>query len=128
MCSSDLDLEKAQRDHVKVLLEANRGLRTLLDDVITLAQQTTGAGDAPEDGCDPAQAVRTVARLLQPNVWEKRLRLVVNVASGLPLANADPRQLRRVLLKLAGNAIKFTERGSVELAIDTETDMAGNHM
>ena len=34
------DLAKAQRDHVKVLLEASRGLKTLLDDIIALAQQS----------------------------------------------------------------------------------------
>jgi nitrogen-specific signal transduction histidine kinase len=114
------DLEKGPRDHVKVLVEAGRGLKILLDDIIALAQQ----GDEPisvlpEDGCDPAQAARTVARLLQPNAWEKRLRLSVNIASGIPHAAADPRVLRRALLKIVGNAIKFTERGTVEIAVDS---------
>lgn len=122
------DLEKAQRDHVKVLLEAGRGLRTLLDDIITLAQQQEDVLMPLEEGCDASQAVRTVARLLQPNAWEKRLRLAVNIASGLPRAAADPRQLRRVLLKLAGNAIKFTDRGSIEIAIDVQTDTTGHRM
>lgn len=114
------DLAKSQRDHVKVLLEAGRGLKILLDDIIALSQ----FGDepitvAPESGCDAGQAARTVGRLLQPNAWEKRLRLTVNVASGLPRAAADPRVLRRVLLKLAGNAIKFTEHGNVEIVVDS---------
>lgn len=114
------EMEKAQRNHVKVLLEAGRGLKTLLDDIIALAQtdDELGAG-VPEEGSDAAQAARTVARLLQPNAWEKRLRLSVNVAASLPRVAADARILRRVLLKLASNAIKFTERGSIEIALDT---------
>lgn len=112
------DLEKSQRDHVKVLHEAGRGLKTLLDDVIALAQQTGEPLSSPEEGCDGGQAARTVARLLQPNAWEKRLRLSVNIVSGLPRVAADPRLLRRVLLKLVGNAIKFTERGNIEIALD----------
>ena len=115
------ELEKAQRDHVKVLLEAARGLKTLLDDVIALADQADESS-VPEEGCDAGQAARTVARLLQPNAWEKRLRLSVNVAAGLPRVACDPRLLRRVLLKLAGNAIKFTERGNVEIALDARRD------
>jgi signal transduction histidine kinase/HPt (histidine-containing phosphotransfer) domain-containing protein len=118
------DLEKAQRDHLKVLLEAGRGLKTLLDDIIALANQTDDVPASLHDGCDSAQAARTVVRLLQPNAWEKRLRLSINVAPGLPRVAADPRLLRRVLLKLIGNAIKFTDRGNIEIALDTTADAA----
>src|SRR6185503_11062548 len=79
----------------------------------------------PTEGCDAAQAARTVARLLQPNAWEKRLRLSVNVAAGLPRVACDPRLMRRVLLKIAGNAIRFTERGNVEIALDVKRDASG---
>lgn len=119
------DLEKAQRDHVKVLLEAGRGLKTLLDDIIALAQQTDGLLSSPETGGDAGQAARTVARLLQPNAWEKRLRLSVNVESGLPRVAADSRLLRRVFLKLVGNAIKFTERGNIGISLDSLCDESG---
>jgi len=118
-------LEKTQRDHVKVLLESGRGLKTLLDDVIAIAQQTDEPLSLPEGGCDAGQAARTVARLLQPNAWEKRLRLSINVPSGLPRAAADPRLLRRVLLKLVGNAIKFTERGNIAIGLDSHLDETG---
>ncbi len=119
------DLAKAQRDHVKVLLESGRGLKTLLDDVIALARDSEGLMPAPEEGADAGQAARTVLRLLQPNAWEKRLRLSLNVASGLPRVAADPRLLRRVLLKLVGNAIKFTERGNIEIAVDSAPAESG---
>lgn len=119
------DLAKEQRDHIKVLLESSRGLKTLLDDVIALSVQADEPLSAPEDGCDAGQAARTVVRLLQPNAWEKRLRLSINVESGLPRAAADPRLLRRVLLKVVGNAIKFTERGSIDISLDAMSDEDG---
>ncbi|MGH7555840.1 MAG: sensor histidine kinase, partial [Longimicrobiales bacterium] len=122
------ELEKAQRDHIKVMLEAGRGLKTLLDDIIALASHADDPITAPEEGCDAAQAARTVARLLQPNAWEKRLRLSVNIAPGLPRVACDPRLLRRILLKIAGNAIKFTERGNVEIALDETKDSDGRLM
>jgi signal transduction histidine kinase/HPt (histidine-containing phosphotransfer) domain-containing protein len=112
------ELEKPHRDHVKVMLEAGRGLQTLLDDVIAL----TRADDdrAREEDCDPAQAARAVARLLQPRAWEKHLRLTVSAAVGLPRVAADPRRIRQVLLKLADNALKFTDRGGVEIRVERE--------
>jgi signal transduction histidine kinase len=122
------DLEKAQRDHVKVLLEAGRGLKILLDDIIALSSQAGDALPPPAEGCDAAQAARTVARLLQPNAWEKRLRLSINIAPGIPRVAADPRLIRRVLLKLIGNAIKFTDRGNIEIALDRAENPDGRTM
>ena len=122
------DLEKAQRDHVKVLLESGRGLKILLDDIIALASQPEELLAEPDEGCDAGQAARVVGRLMQPNAWEKRLRLSVNVASGLPRVAADARLVRRSLLKLVGNAIKFTERGNIEIALDAATDESGREM
>ncbi|HEX3483856.1 MAG TPA: ATP-binding protein [Micropepsaceae bacterium] len=116
------ELPKAQRDHVKVLLEGSRGLKTLLDDVIALSSQSSELISPSEEGCDAGQAVRTVARLLQPNAWEKRLRLSVNISPGLPRVAGDPRLVRRVLLKLVSNAIKFTERGNIEITLDAAAD------
>ncbi|HWA89318.1 MAG TPA: ATP-binding protein [Rhizomicrobium sp.] len=112
------DLDKPYRDHVKVMLEAGRGLQTLLDDVIAL----TRADDdrVREEDCDPAQAARAVARLLQPRAWEKHLRLTVSAPAGLPRVAADPRRIRQVLLKLADNALKFTDRGGVEIRVERE--------
>ena len=111
------ELDRAQRSHVKVLLEAGSGLKTLLDDVIALSRDEGEAHDEKEDGCDAAQAARTVARVLQPKAWEKQLKLSVTTGSNLPRVAADPRRVRQVLLKLADNALKFTQRGCVELRV-----------
>jgi signal transduction histidine kinase/HPt (histidine-containing phosphotransfer) domain-containing protein len=115
------ELGKPHRDHVKVMLEAGRALQTLLDDVIAL----TRADDdrAREEDCDPAQAARAVARLLQPRAWEKHLRLSVTAAASLPRVTADPRRIRQALLKLVDNALKFTDRGGVEISVERESEM-----
>lgn len=112
------ELQKPYRDHVKVMLEAGRGLQTLLDDVIAL----TRADDdrAREEDCDPAQAARAVARLLQPRAWEKHLKLTVSAPAELPRVAADPKRIRQVLLKLVDNALKFTDRGGVEIRVERD--------
>jgi len=112
------ELEKPYRDHVKVMLGAGSGLQTLLDDVIALTRADDDSA-AAED-CDPAQAARAVARLLQPRAWEKHLRLTVTAANMLPRVAADPRRVRQILLKLADNALKFTDRGGVEIRLVEE--------
>jgi signal transduction histidine kinase/HPt (histidine-containing phosphotransfer) domain-containing protein len=112
------ELAKPHRDHVKVMLEAGRALQTLLDDVIALTRADDDRGR--EEDCDPAQAARAVARLLQPRAWEKHLRLTVSAPASLPRVAADPRRVRQVLLKLVDNALKFTDRGGVEIRVALE--------
>jgi signal transduction histidine kinase/HPt (histidine-containing phosphotransfer) domain-containing protein len=114
------DLPKQQSDHVKVMLQAGQGLQTLIDDVIALTRDDTD--QLEDEDCDPVQAARAVARLLQPRAWEKRLHLTLSAASGLPRVAADPRKVRQVLLKLADNALKFTERGLVDIRLDVTED------
>ncbi|HUO02442.1 MAG TPA: HAMP domain-containing sensor histidine kinase, partial [Rhizomicrobium sp.] len=112
------DLPKQQADHVKVMLEAGRGLQTLLDDVIALTRDDE---DALEDeDCDPVQTARAVTRLLQPRAWEKGLRLTLTSAPDLPRVAADPRRVRQALLKMADNALKFTEHGLVDIRLDLD--------
>ncbi|HEV7960242.1 MAG TPA: ATP-binding protein [Rhizomicrobium sp.] len=120
------DLPKQQADHVKVMLEAGRGLQTLLDDVIALTRDDE---DALEDeDCDPVQTARAVTRLLQPRAWEKRLRLALTAQPELPRVAADPRRVRQALLKMADNALKFTEHGLVDIRLDLEHDKRGHAM
>ncbi len=117
------DLPKQQADHVKVMLEAGRGLQTLLDDVIALSRDDD---DRLEDeDCDAMQTARAVTRLLQPRAWEKRLRLNLSCSAEIPRVAADPRRVRQALLKLADNALKFTDRGAVDIRLDCETDERG---
>lgn len=116
-------LERPQHDYVKVMLEAGWGLRTLLDDVITLARADEGGPDGAS--CDAALAARAVGQLLQPRAWEKKLRLTISAPHTLPHAAADPRRVRQVLLKLAENALKFTERGAVDVSVDLVSDRDG---
>ncbi len=110
------ELPKQQGDHVKVMLQAGFGLQTLIDDVIALTRDDSD--QLEDEDCDPMQAARAVARLLQPRAWEKRLHLTLSAASGLPRVAADPRKVRQVLLKLTDNALKFTERGLVDIRLD----------
>jgi signal transduction histidine kinase/HPt (histidine-containing phosphotransfer) domain-containing protein len=118
------ELPKQQADHVKVMLEAGRGLLTLLDDVIALTRDD--AEQLEDDDCDPLQTARAVTRLLQPRAWEKRLRLTLTAAPGLPHVAADPRRVRQALLKIADNAIKFTDHGLVDIRLDAERDEKGH--
>jgi signal transduction histidine kinase/HPt (histidine-containing phosphotransfer) domain-containing protein len=114
------ELPKQQKDHLKVMLQAGRGLQTLIEDVIALTRDDHRPLE--DEDCDPVQAARMVVRLLQPRAWEKQLRLTLSAAPKLPRVAADPRRVRQVMLKLADNALKFTERGLVDIRLEPGED------
>ncbi len=59
-----------------------------------------------------------LAGLITAKAREKGLELRFNLASGLPVfLNGDPLRLGRILLNLANNAVKFTEKGEIEISI-----------
>ena len=115
------ELDAPHRDHVKVMLEAGRSLKTLFDDVLTLTQDDERP--STED-CDPAHAARAVARLVQPRALQKELKLTVTAMAGLPKVAADPRRVRQVLLKLVDNALKFTDTGGIAIRVESENEAA----
>ncbi len=119
------ELPRQQKDHIKVMLQAGRSLQTLIDDVIALTRDTGLRDDAhrlDDEDCDPVQAARVVARLLQPRAWQKQLHLTLSFAPDLPRVAADPRKVRQVLLKLVDNGLKFTEQGLVDIRLDLAPD------
>jgi len=97
------------------MLEAGQGLKTLLDDVITLTHDESHPAD---EGCDPAMAARAVVRLVQPRALEKHLRLNVTAIGELPLVAADARTRSPGAAELIDNAVKFTDAGSVDVRIE----------
>lgn len=114
------DLTSTQRNQARILMEAGRGFQTLLDDILIMAEDSPdGKEPTPADivppTCDPAVVVRTITRLLQPIIWERRLHLNVTTANGLPRITISAQALRQVLLKLVENAVKFTPDGAIEI-------------
>lgn len=64
--------------------------------------------------------VDTVRASLQSLAAEKGLRFVTDVQEDIPLATGDGKRITQCLLNLAGNALKFTRQGSVEIGVTLE--------
>ena len=68
--------------------------------------------------CPLQQIVADVLSVVQVRAEEKGLSLAVDYALPLPATiHTDPARLRQILTNLAGNAVKFTERGAVRIAV-----------
>ncbi len=92
-----------------------RHLLGLINDVLDLSKIEAGQLTLTVEPYSVADMVATVLSATESLARAKKLELASAVAPGLPTGTGDARRLTQVLLNLVGNAIKFTDQGSVEV-------------
>ena len=98
-------------------VQANgRHLLGLINDVLDLAKIEAGQLTLAVDDYSVGAIVHSVVAATESLAEAKGLRLAAEVAPDLPAGRGDERRLTQVLLNIVGNAIKFTDKGSVTIA------------
>ena len=88
----------------------------LVNDILDLSKIEAGKLEVERIDCSPRTIVAEVAALMQVRADAKGLSLEARFDSSVPeMVQSDPVRLRQILINLVGNAIKFTETGSVEI-------------
>ncbi|HEY0836553.1 MAG TPA: ATP-binding protein, partial [Azospirillum sp.] len=114
----DSPLDSQQYDRLQTVLYSGEALLAILDDILDLSDVETMRVTASVVPFDPRRLVRTAASLMSSRVAEKGITLDCTVADGMPrMLCGDARRLRRILLNLVGNAVRFTEHGGVTVAV-----------
>ncbi len=118
----DGNLEPEQRRRVLALRESGQSLLTIINDILDFSKLEAGKLELEEEDFNLLAAAESVVSLLSSPANDKGLRLTLDVARGVPgWVRGDSGRLRQVLVNLLGNAIKFTERGGVDLTITRAT-------
>ena len=90
-------------------------LLALINDVLDLAKIEAGQLTLTLEDYALAEVVHSVVTATEPLAAAKGLKFTTIVQDGMPMAHGDARRVSQVLLNLAGNAIKFTDAGEVEI-------------
>jgi signal transduction histidine kinase/CheY-like chemotaxis protein/HPt (histidine-containing phosphotransfer) domain-containing protein len=115
----DQDLAPPERlECIQTIRRNGEHLLTVLNDVLDLSKIEAGKLLIERIACGPAQIVVDVASLMRVRALEKELDFGVEFATPVPeTIESDPTRLRQILVNLTGNAIKFTETGSVRIVV-----------
>ena len=115
------ELTPKQHDYLIKIQSSSRNLLNLINDILDFSKIEAGRLDVEEIPFHLSQVIENVSNMLALKADEKGLELVFRVAKGTPQALVgDPLRLGQVLLNLASNAVKFTERGEVVVSIEEE--------
>jgi two-component system, sensor histidine kinase and response regulator len=110
-------LTTQQHEYIDVARSSAKSLLRVLNDVLDFSKLEAGAVAIENVPYSPYKVIDEVTALLRPKAEEKGLQLKIEKSSDIPgMLDGDGVRLRQVLVNLIGNAIKFTDRGYVEVS------------
>jgi protein-histidine pros-kinase len=111
-------LNPAQEKQVSTIRSSAKFLLSLINDLLDHAKIESGKVEISLEPVACEAVVEEVADSLRPVAESKGIALEVSLEDEPQTVIADRRALTQILFNLAGNAIKFTEHGSVKIAVD----------
>jgi signal transduction histidine kinase/CheY-like chemotaxis protein len=112
-------LSPENSSYVEAIRSSGVALIALIDQILDLSRIGVGRLDLAVEPADLPRLVEGVVELLAPRAQSKGLEIAASVSAAAPrFVRADAMRLRQVLMNLAGNAIKFTEKGGVCVAVE----------
>jgi PAS domain S-box-containing protein len=117
----DTELSREQREYVETVKLSADGLLNVINDILDFSKIEAGRLELDPVEFDLREALDTTLKMLALRAHQKGLELVCDVEASVPASViGDANRLRQIVLNLAGNAIKFTERGEVVLRVRIE--------
>ncbi len=118
----DEALDEDQRSYVATIQNSGKSLLCIINDILDYSKIEAGDMVIDAVSCSLGRIVEDVYALMSYSASEKGLMLTVDNQSGIKTdIIADPVRLKQCLVNLVGNAVKFTETGSVVIRVQQET-------
>ena len=115
----DTESTAKQKRHIEAIKRGGEQLLALINDILEMAKAEAGRTILNLAVFNLYEMIDDVEKMLRPRAEEKGLRLDMERGAELPrFVFGDEGKLRRVLLNLIGNAIKFTQKGAVTLRLN----------
>jgi len=118
----DSELDELQSQYAETLVGSANHLLTLVNDILDYSRLAADGLKLEETDFDLHELCYETATLLTPTARDRGVDLVVDYAVDVPRrAIGDPARVRQQLINLVGNAVKFTEEGSVSVIVRLES-------
>ncbi|MCP4107678.1 MAG: response regulator [Desulfobacteraceae bacterium] len=115
---ADTKLDTEQKEYTDTILASSDILLSVINDIFDFSKIEAGKLDLEILDFNPRDMVGELARSFSSKADEKGLRLEYYIAPEIPEAlRGDPARLRQILLNYINNAVKFTEKGEIEIHV-----------
>jgi signal transduction histidine kinase/BarA-like signal transduction histidine kinase len=116
LLAQDPEIPEEQRESARYIRQGGESLLSLLNDLLDLAKIEAGHSICYPENWNTTSFFNEIYDLFQFNATQKGLTFTYDADGRLPsILHADPRRLRQILINLLGNAVKFTNDGTIKL-------------
>ncbi|MDQ8182064.1 response regulator [Pelagicoccus sp. SDUM812005] len=125
MCSmlQDTQLDDDQSSFLNTIQNSSESLLTIINDILDYSKIEAGKLEIEELPFCLRNCVEEIVELLSHSTREKGIELQYRIHPDIDTTRiGDPTRIRQILVNLSGNAIKFTEKGSVRIDLDSAGD------
>jgi two-component system sensor histidine kinase RpfC len=111
-------LSPLQKKYLDTILSSSGTLLSLIDNVLNISKIEAGKLVIESTEFNLYELLHEIVDMFYSQAHAKRLRLMLHISPEVsPIVRGDPTHVRQALLNLVGNAVKFTERGEVDIRV-----------
>lgn len=115
---ANTDLNQEQKDYVKAIQDSGNALLVIINDILDFSKIESGNLELEQHDFSLKQILDSIASIFLKTAKEKNIQLTYRIEPNVPSwLKGDSNRFRQILLNLVGNAIKFTQQGTVALAV-----------
>ncbi|MFN4365649.1 response regulator [Chryseobacterium hispalense] len=112
-------LNEIQTQYLNYINESGENLLNIINDILDFSKIESGKMELLVDNSDVYDMVSQVINVILYQSQKKNIELLLNIEPGLPKTLLiDESRLKQILINLLGNAVKFTEKGEIELKVE----------
>ncbi|WKL04864.1 ATP-binding protein [Paenibacillus amylolyticus] len=113
------DLSEEQREYAEIIRDSGDALLNILNDILDFSKLESGKMALAYEPFALRKMLEQVAELFKPRADEKHLEIRYRLNPSIPeFMVGDAIRIRQILVNLVGNALKFTDQGSIDVAVD----------
>ena len=122
----NISITQEQKEYIEIINRSGEHLLELINDVLSMSKIEAGQITINESRLNLYNLLNSLREMLQLKANSKGLHLIFENIGDLPqYIQTDEAKLRQVLINLIGNAIKFTQRGTVSLRVSSQAENNG---
>jgi signal transduction histidine kinase/ActR/RegA family two-component response regulator len=113
----ETELLPEQREYIETIAASAENLLKIINNILDLSRIEMGKFQLNIEVVDIEKLLNELHTFFTPSVQAKGLDLKIDCAEGLPLVRTDEGSLRQILINLMANAVKFTQKGHIQVTV-----------